>query len=176
MAWILGIAIVTLVLCGVAILLKEYFEFRNRPVIYWDKNKNSDDFRDGAAWWVLPDINRPIDEHFGELDISRDLYQALVSLDILDAFEKLPHEFILSTYEEGILMGSGVTDAAEILRQKAQSLTQDTYDWHCSEQVTPKRIEYRIKVEAADLQKELIELAEFMDKGASKNYAVQLWL
>lgn len=178
MAWMLGIAIGTLalVLIGVAIFVKEYIESRNRPVIYWDKDKNSDDFRDGVAWWVLPDMTRPADEHFGEFDISRGLYQALLSLDILYAFEKLPHEFILDTYEEGILIGSGVTDAAKILRQKAQILTQETYDWHSSEEISPERKEYRIKVEAADLQRELIEMAEFMDEGASKNYAVQLWL
>ncbi len=176
MIWIIGITIGSLVLIGVVILLKEYIAFRNRPVIYWDKQTNSDDYRDGAAWWVLPDINRPVDEHFGEFDISSSLYQALVSLDILDVFEKLPHEFILSTYEEGILIGSGVTDAAEILRQKAQSLKQDIYDWHCSEEISPVRKEYRIKMEAVDLRRELNEMAEFMDEGAKKNYAVQLWL
>jgi hypothetical protein len=148
----------------------------NKSVIYYNSESDSDDFRDSVAWWVIPDMTRPADEHFGELHISKHLYEALFSLGIIYSLQKLPHELILGDYEEGILIGSGVVDAVEILRDKASSLPQSTYDWHCGEQIKPERIEYRIKVDAVVLKQELIMLADFLSEAASNNYAVQLWL
>ena len=113
----------------------------NKSVIYYNSESDSDDFRDGVAWWVIPDLTRPVDEHFGELHISKHLREALFSLGIIYSFHKLPHKLILGDYEEEILIESGVVvDAAEILRDKSSSLTQSTYDWHCYEQIKPERL------------------------------------
>jgi hypothetical protein len=176
MSWIIGIFISFFFLCGLVGSIIIYEETHPKTIVYWDHNNDSDDFRGGIAWWVLPDINRPADEHFGEFMISKSLYEALFSLSIIYSFNKLSHDFILGEYEEGILIGSGVVEAAEILRKKAGSLSQLFYDWHCSEQIKPERIAYRIKVDANDLRRELFALADFMSEAALKNYAVELWL
>jgi hypothetical protein len=147
--------------------------------VYYDNRgpKNQRGFRGGgSAWWVRRESDRPWDEHFAEFDISEDLYWALFHLGLMDDFYGLPHDGLLGAYEEGVLRAEGLGKAAEVLLDKAQNLSSGTYEWICSEQVRPDRIEYRILVNAAALRRELIALAEFLDGAPSKGYDVQLWL
>jgi hypothetical protein len=147
--------------------------------IYYDSNGpgNQPGFRGGGTgWWVSSDRNRPWDEHFGEFDISEPLYWAIFHLGLIDDFAELPYDGLLGSYEEGILKSSGLGNAVELLRQKAESLTESTYEWTCSKQFSPNKIEYKIRVDAATLKQELLALADFLSRAASHDYDVQLWL
>jgi hypothetical protein len=147
--------------------------------IYYDSNgpSNQPGFRGGgSAWWVRSDPDRPWDENFGEFNISEQLYWAIFHLGIIDDFYDLPHDGLLGAYEEGIVRSSGLGKAAELLRRKAANLIERTYEWDCTEQFSPARIEYKIQVEAATLRQELFNLAEFLTKAESEGFDVQLWL
>jgi hypothetical protein len=147
--------------------------------IYYDNNGpgNQPGFRGGGtAWWVSSDPDRPWDEHFAEFDISEQLYWAIFHLGIIDDFGELPYDGLLGSYEEGILKSSGLGNASDLLRQKAENLVDGTYDWGCAKQFSPDKIEYKIRVDAATLKQELLALADFLSKAASHDYDVQLWL
>ena len=176
MSLIIGILLTALFFSVFVAALIIYERIRPKKIVYWDPASDSDDFDAGIAWWVLPDINRPAGEHFGEFIISKILHEALFSLGIVHSLGKLSHDLRLDAYEEVVLIGQGVVAAAEILRKQANSLSQPVYDWHCSEQIEPERIVYRMKVDANDVRRELLALADFMSDAVSKNYAVELWL
>jgi hypothetical protein len=147
--------------------------------IYYDSNGpgNQPGFRGGgSAWWVTSNPDRPWDEHFGEFDISEPLYWALFHLGIIDDFAELPYDGLLGSHEEGILKSSGLQSAVELLRRKAESLTESTYEWGCTKQFSPERIEYKIRVDAAKLKQELLALEDFLTEAASQGLDVQLWL
>ncbi len=147
--------------------------------VYYDKNgpENQRGFRGGgSAWWVRSEPDRPWDEHFAEFSISEHLYWALFHLGIIDDFYELPYEGLLGAYEEGILASSGLSNASELLRQKAQGIPAGTYEWLCSEQVSPDKIEYKILVDASVLTQDLLALADFVREAASHGFDVQLWL
>jgi hypothetical protein len=149
-----------------------------QTVYYHDKgSRKKVGFRGhAAAWWVRGDPDTPIREKFGVLEISEHLYQALFNLGIIDGFRALPGDGFLDAYEEGILFLDGLADAAELLHSCARSLSEIEYDWKCSEQIRPERIEFRISVDSKTLRKELLELANFVNDGASQGYDLQLWL
>jgi hypothetical protein len=147
--------------------------------IYYDNNGpgNQPGFRGGgSAWWVSSDPDRPWDEHFAEFVISEPLYWAIFHLGIIDDFAELPHDGLLGSYEEGILKSSGLENAVELLRQKAEGLTESTYEWGCAKQFIPDKIEYKIRVDSAKLKQELLDLADFLSTAASQGFDVQLWL
>ncbi len=130
----------------------------------------------GSAWWVSSDPNRPWDEHFAEFDISERLYWAIFHLGVIDDFAELPYDGLLGSYEEGILKSSGLENARELLRQKADALTDGTYEWDCAKQFSPDMVEFKIRVDAATLKQELLALAAFLNEAASRGFDVQLWL
>ncbi len=147
--------------------------------IYYDNNGpgNQPGFRGGgSAWWVSSDPDRPWDEHFAEFSISEQLYWAIFHLGIMDDFYELPSHGLLGAYEEGILRSSGLGNASELLLQRAAGLIDGSYEWTCSKQLSPDRIDYKIRVDAATLKQELLALADFLRKAASNGYDVQLWL
>lgn len=128
------------------------------------------------AWWIRQRHDRPWDERFGEFDIEAPLFQALFHLELVDRLLELPHEGLLGAYEEGALLREGLERAAEILEDQARGLGANTYDWLIARQVQPERIEYRIRVEAETLRRQLEQLARFLREGAHQGYDVQLWL
>jgi hypothetical protein len=147
--------------------------------IYYDNNgpTNQPGFRGGgSAWWVRPDPDRPWDQHFAEFSISEQLYWAIFHLGIIDDFCEQPYDGLLGAYEEGILRCSGLGNASDLLRQRAENLINGTYEWDCSKQFSPDNIEYKIRVDAATLKQELLALANFLSKAASQGFDVQLWL
>jgi hypothetical protein len=147
--------------------------------IYYDNNgpENQAGFRGGgSAWWVRPEPDRPWDEYFAEFSISEQLYWALIHLRIIDDFYELPHAGLLGAYEEGILRSSGLGQASELLRQRAEALAESTYEWDCAKQLSPEKIDYKIQVQAAALKEELLALADFLDAAESRGFDVQLWL
>jgi hypothetical protein len=146
--------------------------------VYYDSNgpRNQPGFRGGgSAWRVSSDLDRPWDRHFAEFDIPEQLYWALFHLGLIDDFGELAYDGLLGAYEEGILRSAGLGNAGELLREKADTLTQSTYEWGCAKQFSPDRIEYKIRVDAATLKQELLALADFMSKAASQGFDVQLW-
>jgi|GEM_PF-6613366 len=99
--------------------------------IYYDNDgpENQAGFRGGgSAWWVRSDPERPWDEHFAVFSISEQLYWAIFHLGIIDAFYELPYDGLLGAYEEGILRSSGLGKAGELVRQKAATLIEGTYE------------------------------------------------
>ncbi len=147
--------------------------------IYHDNNgpSNQPGFRGGGTgWWVSSDPDRPWDEHFAEFSISEQLYWAIFHLGIIDDFGELPYDGLLGSYEEGILRSAGLGNAVELLRHKAEGLTESAYEWGCAKQFSPDKIEYKIRVDAATLKKELLALADFLSNAASQGFDVQLWL
>lgn len=147
--------------------------------IYHDNNgpRNQPGFRGGgSAWWVSSDPDRPWDEHFAEFSISEGLYWAMFHLGIIDDFGELPYDGLLGAYEEGILRSSGLGNASELLHERAANLMDGTYEWTCSKQFSPDKIEYKIRIDAATLKQELLALTDFLSKAASHGYDVQLWL
>jgi hypothetical protein len=147
--------------------------------IYYDNNgaRNQPGFRGGgSAWWVSSDPDRPWDEHLAEFDISEQLYWAIFHLGIIDDLAELPYHGLLGSYEEGILGSSGPGNAAELLRGKAENLMEGTYEWDCAKQFSPDAITYKLRVDAATLQQELLALADFLYQAASCGFDVQLWL
>jgi hypothetical protein len=130
----------------------------------------------GRAWLVRPEPNRPWDEHFGEFEITEQLYWSLFNLSIIDALEQLPHDGLMGAYEEGVLLASSLNRASEILRERATNLGATDYEWDCGTQIKPVKVQYKIIVEPARLKEELLSLADFVDTAASQGYNVQLWL
>lgn len=147
--------------------------------IYYDNHgsRNQLGFRGGgSAWWVRPQPDRPWDEHFAEFDVSEQLYWALFRLRIIEDFCGLSHDGLLGAYEEGILRSSTLGNASELLNRRAQNLSPRTFEWDCSKQLSPDKIEYKILVDAEALKQELMALADFLDAAASRGFDVQLWL
>jgi hypothetical protein len=147
--------------------------------IYYDNNgpRSQPAFRGGgSAWWVSSDPDRPWDDNFAEFDISEQLYWAIFHLGIIDDLAELPYDGLLGSYEEGILKSSGLEDAGELLRRRAESLTESIYEWDCAKQLGPDRIDYKVRVDAAALKQELFALADFLSQAASRGLDVQLWL
>jgi len=133
--------------------------------IYYDNDgpENQAGFRGGgSAWWVRSDPERSWDEHFAVFSISEQLYWAIFHLGIIDAFYELPYDGLLGAYEEGILRSSGLGKAGELVRQKAATLIEGTYEWDCAKQFSPDRIDYKVRVDAATLKQELLALADFL--------------
>jgi hypothetical protein len=148
-------------------------------IVYYDNNgpRNQRGFLGGgSAWSVSPEPDRPWDEHFAEFDISEHLYWALFYLGIIDDFCELPHDWLLGAYEEGTLKSAGLAQASEILRARAENLVESTYEWSCSEQLSPNEMEFKIQVDSGILRHELLALADFLDGAASRGLDVQLWL
>jgi len=134
-------------------------------------------FRNGSrAWWVRLDPDSEWGEHLGEFEISEHLYWSLFHLGMIDALEELPHDGLMGAYKESILLLSSLDRASEILREHADNLAETRYEWDCLHQFRPEKIQYKIVVEATRLKRELLALADFMDRGASLGYNVQLWL
>lgn len=147
--------------------------------IYYDVNgpEHQPGFRGGgSAWWVRPEPDRPWEDHFAEFSISEQLYWALFHLGIIDDFCGLPYDGLLGAYEEGILRSSGLGQASELLRQRAENLAESTYEWGCAKQFSPEKIDYKIQVQAVALKEELLALADYLDAAASRDFDVQLWL
>lgn len=132
--------------------------------------------RGGSAWWVRRDPDRVWDEHFGEFNISPELYWSLFQLGIIDAFCELPTSGLLGAYEEGIVLSSGLTRASEVLRRQVDRLSGGAYEWSCGKQLSPEKIEYKIIVNGAVLKEELVSLADFLSGAASRGFDVQFWL
>jgi hypothetical protein len=147
--------------------------------VYYDNNgpERQQGFRGGgAAWWVRSDPDRVWDEHAAEFSISEPLYWGLFHLGLIDDFGELPHEGLLDAYEEGILRSTALVNAADLLHQRAQDLSPGTYEWRCSTQVSPDKIEYKILVDASALNQDLVALAAFFTEAVSQGFDVQLWL
>jgi hypothetical protein len=163
--------------CRVLVSLRQIVS--RMKTVYYDKNgpPNQVGFRGGgSAWHVSPEPDRPWDEHFAELDVSEQLYQALFHLGIIDDFYELPNHGLLGAYEEGILRSSGLKKAAELLCRRAEGLVEDRYEWPCAKQFSPEEIEFKIIVDSGELKAELLALADFFVAAASSGYDVQLWL
>ena len=73
-------------------------------------------------------------------------------------------------------MASGLPRASEILREQADRLAATDYEWDAGEQLSQEKIKYKIVVQADRLKTELLALADFIEKGASLGYNIQLWL
>jgi hypothetical protein len=147
--------------------------------VYYDSNgpTNQQGFRGGgSAWWVSSEPDRPWDENFAEFALSEHLYSALFHLGVMEDLCELPHDGLLGAYEEGILRSSGLRKATELLNQRAQDLSPGPYEWDCSKQFSPEKIEYKIIVDSASLKRELIALADFLETTADRGFDVQLWL
>ncbi len=147
--------------------------------VYYDNHGagNQQGFRGGgAAWWIRPQPDRAWDEHLAEFSISEQLYWGIFHLGVIDDLYELPYDGLLGAYEEGILKSSGLGNAAELLRRRAENLSAGTYEWVCAKQLSPDQVEYRILVDAEALQEELLALANFLSEAASHGFDVQLWL
>jgi hypothetical protein len=140
--------------------LKRQLGFRGGAMAYWFKNRS-------AEFW---------DDCFGEFVISEPLYWALFHLDILDQFNELHHSGIIAAYEECILFSSSLEQAAILMREIADTLTSEEYDWPCGKQVSPELVDFRILVKTSDLRRDLIDMAEFMEKAQEHGFDVQLVL
>ena len=149
-------------------------------IIYYNSEgpRYQDGFRGfGEAWLVkVNDPNRSWDENHGVFPISEHLYWSLFHLDIIEDLHEVPHEWLLGTYEEGILLNCGLIQASELLHKYAQMVSGKQYNWLCTQQIRPARIDYRIIVDGERLREELIGLAGFLREGAARGFDVQLWL
>ena len=150
-------------------------------IVYYDHSgpEHQVGFRGGGSAWRIsaePDSERPWNEHFAEFSISERLYWSLFHLGIIDDFCKLPHYGLLGGHEEGILRSSGLANASELLRQRAENLIEGEYEWNCGKQFNPDQVEYKILVDAGVLRDELIAFADFLSESASQGLDVQLWL
>ncbi len=81
--------------------------------------------------WVAKDPYGVWNRNVAALELSEQLYQALFCLNIVRQLEELPHEHMLTDYEEGILLNAGLLAAAQLLRDVAGQLAE-RYDWQVS--------------------------------------------
>lgn len=108
--------------------------------------------------------------------LSEALYQSLFQLGILNRFATgVPNNGWLDMAEEGILFHEGLHRAVQLLHHDAACAMGNTYDWLCSQQF-PTGIEYRLRVDGCELQRELLALAAFFEEGVQRGCDVQLWL
>jgi hypothetical protein len=128
------------------------------------------------AWLVAHVPNRAWDENHGVFPISEHLYWGLSHLGIIEDLQDLPNEGLLGEHEEGILLASGLIQASELLHGYAQTVGNEQYDWRCTQEFGPDKIDYRIIVDGERLREELIGLAAFLREGATRGLDVQLWL
>ena len=134
-------------------------------------------FRGGSACFVGPDDSEQTEQC--DLDISPFAYYGMLDLGIIDKLEELPHQFILGTYEEGILWPDTLLPAAGILDNAASTLGNKSLDIRCFNwynQGMPHSVQYRIKIPREILRKELTALASHFRKAEKKGYGVQLFL
>lgn len=147
--------------------------------VYYDPELDDevqDDFEVGEAVMVNPDPPSLVDENFGTLRISPYTYQGLFEFSIIYMLAKLPNDGWLGQSECGILYPQGLLQAADILECAAKKIDDHVRDVLCSTQISPKQIQYRMKLQPEEVRKGLGELAAFCRSAAEKGYAVQLCL
>jgi len=148
-----------------------------KRIWYEPAHRNDAVFRTGQACWISTLPDRPFDEAFAELPISVNTYIGLLHFEIIDQLEHLPTQFgPLGSYEEAILLPAGLAEAAQILRTVATQLSGQTRDAKVATQFEPEALEYWIAIEVPTLRTALLDLAEFIEAGSRRGYAVQLWL
>lgn len=115
--------------------------------------------------WVAKEPYGGWNRNVAALELSEQLYQALFFLNIVGRFEELPHEYMLTNYEEGILLNAGLLAAAQLLRDVAGQLAE-RYEWEVSTGIDEgAHISYRISADGGKLRGEMIGLARFLEEG-----------
>lgn len=145
--------------------------------IWYDPNRDNHSlFRSGQASWVSACPDRVVDDTFDDWPISVNTYWGLLAFGIIDRLAELPTEYLLGPYEEGVLSPKGLKEAARILREAAAGLDEGTRDTKVGSQFKPERLEFWIHIDMPAFRDDLLELAEFIEAGSRRGFAVQLWL
>lgn len=147
-----------------------------KRVWYDPDGENHALFRSGQASWVSASPDRVVDDTFGEFPISTNTYWGLLNFGIVDRLAELPTEYLLGPYEEGVLSPPGLKEAARILREAAAGLDEETREVKVGSQFEPERLEFWIRIDVPAFGDAVLELAEFIEAGSRRRFAVQLWL
>jgi hypothetical protein len=62
------------------------------------------------------------------------------------------------------------------LREAAAGLDEETRDVKVGSQFEPERLEFWIRIDVPAFRDELLDLADFIETGSRRRFAVQLWL
>ncbi|HEY8263930.1 MAG TPA: hypothetical protein VIG26_06175 [Methyloceanibacter sp.] len=145
--------------------------------IWYDPTKeNHTLFRSGQASWVSASPDRVVEDTFDDLPISVNTYWGLLAFGIVDRLVELPTEYLLGPYEEGVLSPAGLKEAARILREEAEGIDEETRDAKVGSQFAPEKLEFWIHIDMPAFRDDLFELAEFIEAGSRRGFAVQLSL
>jgi hypothetical protein len=147
-----------------------------KQIWYNPGGKNHALFRSGQASLVSASPDRVVDDTFGEFPISANTYWGLLNFGIVDRLAELPGEYLLGPYEEGVLSPAGLKEAARILRETAAGLDEETRDVKVGSQFEPERLEFWIRIDVSAFRDDLLDLADFLEGGSRRRFAVQLWL
>lgn len=150
-----------------------------RKIIYFDPigTRRQDGFRGPTeVRWISKDRDGTWNGNVAAFALSEPLYQALFFLNIVQRLEELPHEFLLSDYEEGILLNTGLLAAVQLLRAVAEELAE-SYDRQVSTCIYEGvQTSYRIVAEGGMLRGEMIGLAGFLEEAHRRGLDVEFFL